>query len=123
MLYALCSDAAITDIQSGIFPCLRHGRSTFLVRSTSRSLQRRGRVSAGSNTASMNPRCAATCKSKNILAGELQGDYTREGKKGAYHGVGESVGVLGGAAVRVLAAEDDLHRALTVVPEGVRYQY
>jgi len=60
---------------------------------------------------------------QKTLAGELQGDYTREGKKGAYHGVGESVGVLGGAAVRVLAAEDDLHRALTVVPEGVRYQY
>ena len=44
---------------SGMFPCLRAGTVSRLVESIRSALIRRGRVSAGSITSSMNPRSAA----------------------------------------------------------------
>src|SRR5262249_32048645 len=45
---------------SGMFPCLRGGTCSRLVRSIRSDWIRRGRVSAGSITSSTNPRSAAT---------------------------------------------------------------
>ncbi len=52
--------------QRGILPCLRQGRVTFLLLSSSMSSHSLRRVVAGSITSSTNPRCAATIGLANL---------------------------------------------------------